>query len=98
MGAVLDFLRGRGNKLLRDMLAASAIVLVAAIVAAGALRAGADSIRSALQPLPSRLEMAKSGEGRIVTVTRSVLDEALFTGSTGGRPIVLDPCTGGEKR
>ena len=99
MTAIVDFLAGRTNKLLRDLLAASLLVAVGCVGAVGFIRSAADSYRVALQPLPPRLEAGRAtGEGRITTVTRSVLDDPVFTGSTGGRPVVLDPCTGAEKR
>jgi hypothetical protein len=99
MNPLVDFLAGRTNKLLRDLLGASLLVALGCVGAVGFIRSAADSYRMALQPMPPRLEAGRaSGEGRITTVTRSVLDDPVFTGSTGGRSVVLDPCTGTEKR
>lgn len=99
MRAVVDFLAGRNNKLLRDMLAASAAVLLFCAVAVGSIRAAADAYRVARQPLPTRIDVARAqGGGPVMTVTRSVLDDPLLTGSVNGRPVVLDPCTGKDRK
>lgn len=100
MRAFIDFLAGRSNRLLRDTLAASAVVAVVAVTAVSSIRAAVDSFVVARQPLPSRLEAGRTGGGNgpVVTITRSVLDDPVLTGAVSGRPIVLDPCTGKEKK
>jgi len=95
---IADFLAGRSNKLLRDMLAASAAVALCCVGTATMIRAAAENFRAARQPMPARLEANRPpSSGAVVTVTRSVLDDPIVTGSISGRPIVLDPCTGKTK-
>jgi hypothetical protein len=48
------------------------------------------------QPLPARL--AQNTPTTTTTVVRSVLDDNLTTASVSGRAIILDPCTGQEKK
>ena len=99
MRSVIEFLAGRNNKLLRDMLGASAVVALVCVAAVGAIRSTVDSFVAARQSLPSRLDASRSGgNGPIITITRSVLDEPVFTGSVSGKSVVLDPCTGKEKK
>lgn len=98
MTAIVDFLSGRSNKLLRDILGSSIVVALLSVAAVSYIRAAVDVLRVARQPLPSKIENAQSGRGSVITVTRSVLDEPLYTGTVGSRNIVLDPCTGKEKK
>ncbi len=100
MGAITDFIMGRSNKLLRDMLIASGLITTTCLVAVISIGHIVESIKVARQPLPPRLQTVQnpSQNGQIVTITRSVLDDPVLTGSIGGRPIVLDPCTGKEKK
>ncbi len=99
MGFILDFVSGRSNKLLRDILAASAVTLLACVGAVSLVQSATDRILVARQPLPPRLEANRTpSAGPIVTVTRSVLDDPIITGSATGRTVVLDPCTGREKK
>lgn len=96
MQTILDFFAGRGNKLLRDMLAASAMAAFCCVAVVATIRTAAEGLRFARDPLPARIQAAQPGGS--YTVTRSVLDDQVLTGSVGGRPIVLDPCTGREKK
>ncbi len=100
MGSIVDFLAGRSNKLLRDMLIASTIVTGMCLVALVSINQVVESIKTARQPLPSRVQAAQNNasNGQITTITRSVLDDPLLTGSIGGRTVILDPCTGKEKK
>ena len=99
MSAILDFVSGRSNKLLRDILAASAVTALACVGAVTIVQTATDRMLVARQPLPPRLEANRApANGPITSVTRSVLDDPVITGSTLGRNVVLDPCTGREKK
>jgi hypothetical protein len=100
MQSITDFIAGRSNKLLRDMLVASGLITAMCLVAVVSINQVVESIKSARQPLPSRIQAVQNApqNGQITTITRSVLDDPVVTGSIGGRPIVLDPCTGKEKK
>jgi hypothetical protein len=100
MDAIIDFISGRSNKLARDMLIASFFVVGLCLVALLSINKAVETIRVARQPLPSKIQTAQNQQsaGQITTITRSVLDDPVLTGSISGRPIVLDPCTGKEKK
>ncbi len=99
MSAILDFVSGRSNKLLRDILAASFVTVLACVGAVTVVQTATDRLMVARQPLPPRLEANRTpNNAPIVTVTRSVLDDPIITGSATGRNLVLDPCTGREKK
>jgi hypothetical protein len=99
MSAIIDFVSGRSNKLLRDILAASAVTVLACVGAVTIVQTATDRMLVARQPLPPRLEANRlPSNGPITTVTRSVLDDPVITGSTIGRNVTLDPCTGREKK
>jgi hypothetical protein len=100
MGGIFDFITGRSNKLLRDMLIASFFVAGLCMVALLSINKAVETILVARQPLPSKVQAAQNQQsnGQITTVTRSVLDDPILTGSISGRPIILDPCTGKEKK
>ena len=100
MSAIVDFIAGRSNKLLRDILTASAVTVFACVGAVTVVQTATEHLRVGRQPLPPRLEANRApGGGSITTITRSVLDEPVMTGSiTGGRSVILDPCTGREKK
>ncbi len=100
MDGVIDFIKGRSNKLLRDMLIASFFVVGLCMVAMLSINRAVETIRIARQPLPSKIQTAQNQQsnGQITTITRSVLDDPILTGSISGRPIILDPCTGREKK
>ena len=100
MDGIIDFIAGRSNKLLRDVLIASFFVVGLCLVALLSISKAVETIRVARQPLPSRIQTTQSQQptGQITTITRSVLDDPVLTGSISGRPIVLDPCTGKEKK
>jgi hypothetical protein len=97
-----DFLAGRSNKLLRDFMGAGLAIVAFSFGALLMVNAGLDHLRQtrgliSLPPKISRLPDAP--DNSIRTVTRSVLDDNLTTGSLGSvRPIILDPCTGKEKK
>ncbi len=100
MGGITDFIAGRSNKLLRDMLIASGLITAMCLVAVVSIGHVVESIKVARQPLPPRLQTVQNApqNGQIITITRSVLDDPVLTGSIGGRPVILDPCTGREKK
>jgi hypothetical protein len=99
MGAIIDFIAGRSNKLLRDMLLSSALVAVVCVGAMSALSGALGTMKLARQPLPQKVQTAQNaGSGQTTTIVRSILDDAVLTGSVGGRTIILDPCTGKEKK
>jgi hypothetical protein len=91
---------GRSNKLLRDMLAASSMIAVFCVMAATYISATVETIKASRQPMPARVQTAATPapSNQITSVTRSVLDDQIVTGSVIGRTIVLDPCTGKEKK
>jgi hypothetical protein len=100
MDGIVDFITGRSNKLLRDMLIASFFMIGLCLVALLSINKAVETIRVARQPLPSRVQTVQNQQstGQITTITRSVLDDPILTGSVSGRPIILDPCTGKEKK
>ena len=103
MGAFVDFLTGRSNKLLRDILTASAVTVFACVGAVTIVQTATEHLRVGRQPMPPRLEANRlptnGGSTSVTTITRSVLDEPVMTGSiTGGRSVIIDPCTGREKK
>jgi hypothetical protein len=100
MRAVIDFLMGRSNRLLRDMLMTSSVVAVLCVMVATFISATMETIRTTRQPLPPRIQAAGPTvpSSQVTTITRSVLDDPIVTGSVIGRTIVLDPCTGKEKK
>jgi hypothetical protein len=99
MGDIVDFIMGRNNKLLRDMLAACSAIAIMSVVAMTYINQAVETFRTSRQPLPSRTQIVQNtGNTQLTTITRSVLDDPVVTGSISGRPIILDPCTGKEKR
>jgi len=100
MSAIVDFIAGRSNKLLRDILTASAVTVLACLGAVTVVQTATDHLRAGRQPLPPKLEANRGpgSGGGITTITRSVLDEPVMTDSITGRVISLDPCTGREKK
>jgi hypothetical protein len=100
MDRIFDFITGRSNKLLRDVIIASLFVFGLCLVALLSINKAVETIRVARQALPSKIQAAQSQQstGQITTITRSVLDDPVLTGSISGRPIILDPCTGKEKK
>jgi Flp pilus assembly protein protease CpaA len=100
MDAIIGFITGRSNKLLRDILITSFFVVGLCMVALLSINKAVETILVARQPLPSKVQTAQNQQssGQITTITRSVLDDPILTGSISGRPIVLDPCTGKEKK
>jgi putative intracellular protease/amidase len=90
-----DFIAGRTNKLARDFLGAGLVIVVLCFGAVSLLTSTLDTMRSAnRQQLPPRIVQ----NGPLQTIVRSVLDDNVTTASIGGRTIVLDPCTGKEKK
>lgn len=97
----MDFLRdiiaGRTHKLARDFLLTGLTIIVISFGAVTVLTRALEEMRVASrQPLPGRV--AASGQVTTTTVVRSVLDDNPTTASVGGRSIILDPCTGKEKK
>jgi hypothetical protein len=97
MREILDFFAGRSNKLLRDLLATGIAIVAISFGALMVINAGLDQLRENRISLPPKVTRApEQPDNSIRTVTRSVLDDNLTTGSI--RPIILDPCTGKEKK
>ncbi len=97
MGFFGEFFAGRTHKLARDFLFASVAILGLCLGAILMLTYALEEMRVAnRQNLPARV--ANSGVTQTQTIVRSVLDDNLTTASIGGRTIVLDPCTGKEKK
>jgi hypothetical protein len=97
MREIMDFIAGRSNKLLRDLLGTGLIIVALSFGALMMINAGLDQLRenrNSLPPLATHAPNQK--DDTIRTVTRSVLDDNITTGSI--RPIILDPCTGKEKK
>jgi hypothetical protein len=94
---ILDFIAGRSNKLLRDLLGTGLAIVVLSFGALMLINAGLDQLRENRNSLPPKVTYAPlQQDDTIRTVTRSVLDDNITTGSI--RPIILDPCTGKEKK
>jgi hypothetical protein len=96
---ILDFIAGRSNKLLRDLLGTGLAIIVLSFGALMLINAGLDQLRENRNSLPPKVAYApvpQSQDNAIRTVTRSVLDDNITTGSI--RPVILDPCTGKEKK
>ena len=86
MHGFVEFLRGHNNKLLRDMLVACSLVAVVALIAMNLVSQAVQNLRVATQPLPTRLEaQSPPSIGQTTTITRSVLDDPVTTGSIGNR-------------
>ena len=99
MRGIIDFFAGRSNKLLRDFVGASLAIVAFCFGALLLINSALDNLRESrgLISLPPKITKAPDQpSNEIRTVTRSVLDDNLTTGSV--RPIILDPCTGKEKK
>jgi hypothetical protein len=96
MNNISDFLAGRSNKLARDFLFTSITITALAMVGFGVVRHMVNELKVAQsEKLPARIA---SGATTTMVITRSVLDDVVTTGSINGRPLVIDPCTGKEKK
>jgi hypothetical protein len=92
-----DFLAGRTHKLARDFLGASFVIVLMCFGAVSILNMTLTTLRTATrQPLPPMA--AQNAPSLPQTIVRSVLDDNVTTASIGGRTIILDPCTGKEKK
>ncbi len=100
MSSISDFVSGKTHKLARDFLFASGAIAVVCFIAVGVINTMVENMKVAQrQALPQRIATGQQrAPGEITTITRSVLDDNISTGSISGRPIILDPCTGKEKR
>jgi hypothetical protein len=97
MGFLSDFLAGRNHRLARDFLFTGFVILALCFGAVSLLSSVMQDMRVASrQPLPPRI--AQNAPVQTQTIVRSVLDDNPVTASIGGRSIVLDPCTGQEKK
>jgi hypothetical protein len=97
MNFIADFIAGRTHRLARDFLVAGFVIILMSFGAVSLLTKAMDEFRMAgRQSMPARL--AANGPVQTQTVVRSVLDDNVTTASIGGRTIVLDPCTGKEKK
>jgi hypothetical protein len=101
MKHMLTFFFSREHRVIRDFTLAGVAMVAIAIGAATALSEGlallsgreGRLVSARHQPLPPPARV--SGE---TTVVRSVLDDPVMTGSVGSARIVLDPCTGQQRR
>jgi hypothetical protein len=100
MSFLRDFMAGRTHKLARDFLLSGFVIICLSMAGMVTLSRALDELRVAQrQALPPRIQVTDNqGNGRITTIVRSVLDDPVTTGSIGGRSIILDPCTGKEKK
>jgi hypothetical protein len=100
MPFISDFLSGKTHKLARDFLFTGAVIAGLCFIAVGVIGSMVDNIKVAQrQALPQRVATAQPRPaGEVTTITRSVLDDNIATGSIAGRTIILDPCTGKEKK
>jgi putative intracellular protease/amidase len=97
MGLIGDFIAGRTHKLARDFLFTGFVIIALCFGAITLLSGMLQDMRVAgRQPLPPRV--AANGPVQTQTIVRSVLDDNVTTASIGGRTIILDPCTGKEKK
>jgi putative intracellular protease/amidase len=97
MGFIGDFIAGRTHRLARDFLVTGAVILTLCFGAVSLLSSALQEMRIASrQALPA--QVTQNGTVQTLTVVRSVLDDNPTTSSIGGRPIILDPCTGKEKK
>ncbi len=97
MNFIADFVAGRTHKLARDFMLAGLAIVLMSFGAVSLLTRAIDEVRSASrQQLPPRL--AANGPVQTQTIVRSVLDDNVTTASIGSRSIILDPCTGREKK
>jgi hypothetical protein len=97
MSFIGDFIAGRTHRLARDFLLSSIVIVTMSVGAVTLLTRTLDDMRLASrQPLPQRV--ATNGPVMTHEVVRSILDDNPTTASIGGRSIILDPCTGKEKR
>jgi hypothetical protein len=101
MQGLAEFIAGRSNKLLRDFIMAGFAIVAVSMGAFLTISTAVDSLRdsASLVSLPPKITRAQDRqEPQLTTITRSVLDDNLTTGSLSYRPIILDPCTGKEKK
>jgi hypothetical protein len=87
MDSFTDFLAGRSNKLLRDFLGTGLAIIIVCMGAMVMINVAVDSYTSARsQSLPPRLAAGQTRpDGPVTTITRSVLDDPVVTGSTTSR-------------
>jgi hypothetical protein len=96
---ISDFIAGRSNKIARDFLFTSITIVAITMVGFGVVRHMVGELKVAQsEKMPARIQTGSNGSTSTMMVTRSVLDEVITTGSINGRPLVIDPCTGKEKK
>lgn len=100
MSLFLDFIMGRSNKLARDFAIASIAIVVMSFVAMTYVNHLVGNLQIAQkQNFPTKIQTVQTrSNGEITTLTRSVLDDPLVTGSISGRKVTLDPCSTVEKK
>ncbi len=81
------------NSAVRDYAVAGVVIVTLAMVGLHSVKALVDSTRQSVRVETARFDK-KDDKVKSYTVTRSVMDDNISTGSIKGRPIVLDPCTG----
>ncbi len=84
MDSFRDFIAGRSNKLLRDFLGTSFVIIALSMGAMMMINLAVESYTIAQsQSLPSRVATGQNRpDGPVTTITRSVLDDGIVTGST----------------
>jgi hypothetical protein len=82
MSFIVDFIKGRSYKLVRDMSLFSLAIVVLALVASAAIEQAVRGIQQAANQQTLPPVVARGSTGTTTTfVTRSVLDDPLATGS-----------------
>ena len=85
------------SSLTRDYLVATLVFSILSLFAVQAVTGLIDSTRQNVRVQTARVEPAEQPV-RNYSITRSVLDDTVMTGSIGqSRPVILDPCTGQVK-
>jgi hypothetical protein len=96
---IADFIAGRTHRLARDFMVAGFVIIMLSFGAVSLLTKAIDEFRVASrQNMPARLAATGPTQTQTQTIVRSVLDDNVTTASIGGRTIILDPCTGKEKK
>lgn len=82
--------------MVRDYAIAGAMILMLSVFGIHQFNAFMVSMQQGVRTQTATLER-KEPQVRNYSVTRSVLDDTVATGSISNRPIILDPCTGQVK-
>lgn len=82
--------------MVRDYAVAGALIMMLSVFGIHQFNAFMDSMQQNVRIQTAAIER-KDAPVRNYSVTRSVLDDTVATGSISNRPIILDPCTGQVK-